>query len=256
MPFQARPWVLGHSARATLLLVGLLAGVALFPVNQHAFGAETTPSPLVPPGKGVFLVASPNLADPNFRQTVILICEHGPDGTLGVVVNRPTNLLLSEVLPTVAVLKGTTYFLYSGGPVQPGGILILFRVTREPTRTRRVMEGVYLGADLNALDRVITRPQPTETFRAFAGYAGWAPGQLEFEMTMGSWATVRADSASIFDKDPADLWSDLVEVLRAPRTIRFASVPGARRVSDTDLLSVSSEFHVGSARERMSMGAP
>jgi putative transcriptional regulator len=175
--------------------------------------------------KGMFLIASPKLADPNFHHTIVLLCEHGSEGTLGVIINRPTEVLLSEALPDLSVLKGTSYRLFWGGPVQPTGILMLFRVKQTPSGTRSVLDGIYLGGNLQALERVITHPEPTETFRAYAGYAGWAPGQLEFEMTLGSWAIVPADSAIIFDKDPGDLWQDLVESLTRPRVIHHLGPP-------------------------------
>jgi putative transcriptional regulator len=171
--------------------------------------------------KGIFLIASPNLMDPNFRHTVILVCEHNQEqGPLGLIVNRPTEVLLSEALPQIPVLKATSYQVFWGGPVQQHSILMLFRLTKPPDEPKEVMSGVYLGAGPDTLSQVITKPDPTETFRAFAGYAGWAPGQLEFEMSSGSWAIVGADAASIFDKDPGTLWVDMVEKLRAPRVIR------------------------------------
>jgi putative transcriptional regulator len=170
--------------------------------------------------KGVLLVAHPSLVDPNFRQTVVLVCEHGAEGTLGVVINRPTPLLLSEALPGVSVLKGTSYVLFAGGPVQPDGILMLFRMTEAPDQLKKVLDHVYLGLNRDILERVITKPNPTETFRAYAGYAGWAPGQLEFEMAMGSWAVTPADPSSIFDKAPETLWDEMIESVRAPRVIR------------------------------------
>jgi putative transcriptional regulator len=169
--------------------------------------------------KGVLLVAHPSLADPNFRETVVLICEHGAEGTLGLILNRPTRLLLSEALPGLSILKGTSYVLFEGGPVQPDGILMLFRLVDHPGPLRNIVENVYLGLSTEALERVITTPHPTETFRAYAGYAGWAPGQLEFEMAMGSWAVVPADSSSIFDKAPETIWAEMIESLQAPRVI-------------------------------------
>ena len=170
--------------------------------------------------KGVLLVAHPSLMDPNFQQTVVLVCEHGADGTLGVIINRPTAVPLSEALPSVSVLKGTSYVLFAGGPVQPDGILMLFRVVEVPDQLRKVLDRVYLGLSREVLERVITKPNPTETFRAYAGYAGWAPGQVEFEMAMGSWAVVSADPSSIFDKAPETLWEEMVEAIQAPRVIR------------------------------------
>jgi putative transcriptional regulator len=169
--------------------------------------------------KGVLLVAHPSLTDPNFRQTVVLVCEHNAEGTLGVIINRPTLVLLSEALPSVSVLKGTSYVLFAGGPVQPDGIVMLFRVAETPEQLRKVLDHVYLGLSREILEQVITKPSPTETFRAYAGYAGWAPGQLEFEMAMGSWAVVPADPASIFDKAPETLWTEMIEALQAPRVI-------------------------------------
>ncbi len=171
--------------------------------------------------KGVLLVAHPSLTDPNFQQTVVLICEHEAEGTLGVIINRPTAVPLSEALPNVSVLKGTSYVLFAGGPVQPDGILMLFRIVEAPERMKKVIERVYLGLHQETLERVITKPQPTETFRAYAGYTGWAPGQLEFEMAMGSWAVVPADPTSIFDKAPETLWAEMVEAIQAPRVIRL-----------------------------------
>lgn len=207
-------------------------------VSSEAGGFVVPAAPLGI-GKGVFLVASPTLLDQNFLQSVVLICEHGPEGTLGIIVNRPTDLLLSEALPQISVLRGTSYVLFAGGPVQPGGVLMLFRVTKAPQGARPVMEGIYFGGDLDTLTRVITQPQPTETFRAFAGYAGWAPGQLEAELASGSWGVVQADSFSIFDKDPAYLWGDLVEALRTPGPIRssvIAAPPSWQSVKGPSLL--------------------
>lgn len=181
---------------------------------------ERVPGMMPPIGKGVFLVASPNLIDPNFRQTVVLIFEYGPEGTIGVIVNRPTGFLLSEALPNFPMLRGTSHVIFFGGPVQPNGIHVLFRTGKQPPDTRQVLEGVYVGGNMEALERMITQPKPNETFRLYAGYAGWAPGQLEYEMARGSWATLPADSESIFDKEPTSLWPDSLTTLKGPRVIR------------------------------------
>jgi putative transcriptional regulator len=179
-------------------------------------GTEFSPSSV---GKGVLLVASPTLADPNFRQTVVLVIEHGPEGTVGLVLNRSTKALLSEAVPDVTVLKGTAYRLFAGGPVEPARLLLLFRIKEPPEDARQVFDGVYVGATHKILERIITRAKPTEPFRAFAGFAAWAPGQLKFEMLQGAWATLPPDSIDIFDKNTAALWPDCLSRLQAPRTI-------------------------------------
>ncbi len=150
----------------------------------------------VPLAKGVFLIAAPSLRDPNFRQTVVLLCEHGPEGALGVVVNRPTAMSVSEALPQVPVLEGQRH-----------------RLNRLPDNSHHVFDGVCLGGDMELVDRILTESQGREAFRAYVGYSGWGPGQLENEMKTGSWITIPADPNIVFDKDPLRIWPDIVSAL-------------------------------------------
>jgi putative transcriptional regulator len=198
---------------ASVLLGGLF--IVLHAVPAVAQG-EFAPSSVK---KGVLLVASPSLNDPNFRETVVLIVEHGSEGTLGLILNRSTKVLLSEALPDLTVLKGTSYRLFAGGPVQPTLLLLLFRLKDPPADARSVFDGVYVGGTPKVLEGIITRAKPTETFRVFAGFASWAPGQLGYEMLQGAWATLPPDSSDIFDKDSATLWQDCLSRLQAPRVI-------------------------------------
>lgn len=208
---------LNRMSGALVLARIVLTGAVLLGSPSWISAAEPEARP--PLKAGIFLVASPNLGDPNFRQTVVLICIYGPEGTLGVIVNRPTDLLLSEALPAMTALHGKPDVLYAGGPVQPNGLVVLFHVEREPADTRQVLQDVYMGGNIDTLARILSEPKANEAFRAYAGYAGWAPGQLEFEMAMGSWGIVPADAGSIFDKDPARLWDDLINALKTPQTI-------------------------------------
>ncbi len=198
---------------ASILLGGLLTILHAIPALA---GMEFEPSSVE---KGVLLVASPTLEDPNFRQSVVLVVDHGPGGTLGLILNRPTSVLLSGALPDLPVLKGTSYRLFVGGPVEPNRLLLLLRIKEPPPDARSVFDGVYVGVVSKVLERIITQAKPNETFRAFAGVAGWAPGQLAFEMLQGAWATLPPDSIDIFDKDPATLWPDCLRRLQAPRAI-------------------------------------
>ncbi|MGB4069286.1 MAG: YqgE/AlgH family protein [Nitrospira sp.] len=171
--------------------------------------------------KGILLVASPSLSDPNFHQTVLLIVEHGRGGTVGLILNRPTNVLVSEVLPDFTVLKRTTHRLFAGGPVELTQLVLLFRLTQLLPDTRQIVDGIYVGTP-RVLERIMTQPKSTETFRAFSGFAGWAPGQLEHEMLEGAWGVLPSNAFNIFDKDPATLWPDSIRRLQAPRTISIA----------------------------------
>ena len=196
---------------ASFLLGGLLTVLHAVPALAEK---EFSPSSVA---KGVLLVASPSLEDPNFRQAVVLVVEHGPEGTVGLILNRSTNVLLSKALPDITVLKGTSHRLFAGGPVAPDRLLLLFRLKEPPADARSVFDGVYVGGTSRVLERIITQAKPTETFRAFAGFASWAPRQLEAEMLLGAWAILPPDSSSIFDQDPATLWSDCLSRLQAPR---------------------------------------
>ena len=200
-------------AIANVLFGGLLSVLSALPALASM---EFAPSSV---GKGVLLVASPSLEDPNFRQAVVLVVEHGPEGTVGLILNRSTNVLLSKALPDITALKGTSYQLFAGGPVEPTRFLLLFRLKEPPTDARSVFDGVYLGRTSKVLESIITQAKPTETFRAFAGFSTWAPRQLEAEMRLGAWAILQPDSSSIFDKDPATLWSDCLSRLQRPRVI-------------------------------------
>src|SRR5689334_24759793 len=109
-----------------MAMLRLLIMLTLLHGTPAAAAPEFSPSSVE---RGVFLVASPSLNDPNFRQTVVLVLEHGPEGTLGVILNRTTEVLLSEALPDVGALKGTTHRLFAGGPVQLNIMLLLSRLT-------------------------------------------------------------------------------------------------------------------------------
>ena len=212
--YSSAPGLTGaRRVMASFLLGGLWTVLHALPALA---GTEFSPSSV---GKGVLLVASPSLEDPNFRQAVVLVVEHGSEGTVGLILNRSTNVLLSKALPGITVLKGTSHRLFAGGPVEPTRFLLLFRLKEPPADARLVFDGVYLARTPKVLERIITKAKPTETFRAFAGFAAWAPRQLEIEMHLGAWAILPADSIGIFDKDPAVLWSDCLSLLQAPRVI-------------------------------------
>jgi putative transcriptional regulator len=162
-------------------------------------------------GKGMFLIATPSLRDPNFRQTVILLCEHGPDGALGVVLNRPTEMNITEVLPQMPVLEGQAHRVFCGGPVQKDSLLVLYHLNEEVEDTHAVLDGVYLGGNTETLKRILEVPAEEESFRAYMGYSGWGPGQLENEMKSGSWLTMPAKPNLVFDNDSLGLWAEILQ---------------------------------------------
>jgi len=154
--------------------------------------------------RGQLLVAGPTLLDPNFRRTVVLVCEHSEEGALGLIVNRATSLEAAEAVPELAEILGDGARLWSGGPVQPQSIVLLADFDEEPEETLMVVGAVGLvlqGADLEDLD---LGPRGA---RAFLGYAGWGPGQLESELERDDWIVVEAEPDDAFADDADGLWA-------------------------------------------------
>ncbi|TKS59872.1 MAG: hypothetical protein EWM73_03241 [Nitrospira sp.] len=135
---------------ARKIIASFLLGALLTVLHAVPALASTEFSPLSVK-KGVLLVASPSLDDPSFRQAVVLVVEHGPEGTVGLILNRSTKVLLSEALPDITVLKKTTYRLFAGGPVEPSRLVLLFRLKEPPADARSVFDGVYVGGTPNGL---------------------------------------------------------------------------------------------------------
>lgn len=200
-----------HIVWAVLLLGTMMA----MPASSASAQQQFVPSPVQ---KGSLLIASPSLSDPNFTHTVLFILEHGQSGTIGLVLNRPTDVLLAEVLQDLPALKQTNHRLFGGGPVGRTQLVLLFRLKQFLPDARHITNGIYVGTPM-VLERVIAGLKPNEAFRAFAGFAGWAPGQLESEMREGSWGVLSSSTFDIFDKNPETFWSDGIGVLQAPRTI-------------------------------------
>jgi putative transcriptional regulator len=162
------------------------------------------------PGRGKFLIAARKLIDPNFSETVVLLIDYGSHGAMGVVINRPTPIKLSEVLPDIKGLKDRSDFLYIGGPVQRDRLMLMVKSPHRPKEGLAILEDIYIGAKPEVLQEMIDRSDPKERFRAFAGYAGWSPDQLDREVARGDWHILRADPVTIFDKDRSKIWPDLI----------------------------------------------
>jgi len=173
--------------------------------------------------KGAFLVASPHLRDPNFCQTVVLLCEHGPGGSLGLVVNRRTEHHVMEILPNTTGLHEKTGLVYSGGPVQKDNLLILHRVSGNIPEAQPIFDGVCLGGDLVALEQFSTQDDG-DLVRIFMGYAGWAAGQLQAELMTGSWLVLPADLKLVFARDPAQVWPFILRSLGGTMSF-YATMP-------------------------------
>src|ERR1700686_3993011 len=109
----------------------------------------------------------------------------GAEGALGVGGNRPTGMSVSEALPQVPILEGQRHVLFAGGPVQTNQVMMLYRLDQLPENSHHVFDGICLGGDTDLVDRILTTSEGREAFRAYIGYSGWGPGQLESELQTG-----------------------------------------------------------------------
>lgn len=160
---------------------------------------------LPPPAGGRLLVATPLLGDPHFARSVVYLLEHDEDGTVGVIVNRPSRTPVGHVLPAWQDAVCGPGVVFGGGPVQPDGALCLGRFERElPEDVRRVVDGVCtvnLDGDPDAI------AEGTSRLRVFAGHAGWSGGQLADEIEQGAWWVVPGGTEDLFSEEPSPLWS-------------------------------------------------
>jgi putative transcriptional regulator len=164
---------------------------------------------------GLLLVATPLLEDPNFRRSVVLVVEHDMEGgTLGVVLNRPTEVPVDRVLPPWAELVTGPSVVFQGGPVALDNALALARLPGEdePLGWRALDGGSEVArvglVDLDAPPALLA-PELLQ-LRVFAGYAGWSAGQLRTEIEEGAWYLVPAEAGDVFAGDPDGLWRQVL----------------------------------------------
>jgi len=167
------------------------------------------------PKAGRLLVATPLLGDPNFRRTVVLVVEHEDvQGTLGVVLNRPTTIGVDQVLDQWTEHATEPSVVFRGGPVAPNSALALAMIPgKDEPVGWRALDGAPALARLGLLD-LDTPPRllapDITSLRVYAGYAGWSPGQLEAEIEEGAWYVLTAQPGDVFAPDPDRLWRQVL----------------------------------------------
>jgi putative transcriptional regulator len=180
------------------------------------------------PCAGRLLVAAPALGDPNFVRSVVLLLEHNEQGSLGVILNRPTDLSVADVLDAWSALASEPDVVFQGGPVGLDGALALAALgdrarvgppdRAEPPGWRQVYGDLGL-VDLDAEPAALAAR--LGSLRIFAGYAGWGPGQLEVELAQDAWYVVDSEPGDAFSPQPERLWGDVLR--RQPGDIAFVA---------------------------------
>jgi len=179
--------------------LGVAAGLVAAPLEAQTIG------------NGTLLVASPQLSDVNFARSVVLVLRHDDQGTIGVMLNRPTNLVPATVFPELAEGIGSyAGHLYRGGPIAASRVIYLVRGLAAATvNGPEVLDKVFLSIDDASLPDMVRLADGTNELRLYAGHAAWNPGQLQAEVSAGGWQIVRATPELVFDEDPSNLWMEL-----------------------------------------------
>ncbi|HEX6465124.1 MAG TPA: YqgE/AlgH family protein [Vicinamibacterales bacterium] len=174
------------------------------------------------PFRAALLLSMPQLQDPNFARTVVLLCDYAPEGAFGLVINRPTDVAATTMVRLdPPVVKGNDMPLWIGGPVDPQRGWIL--TAAEPaSEFKCIREGLYLSTS-PALLREVLEARPAPRARVLAGYAGWGPGQLDEELAQSAWLMGDVDLDIVFEVPAPAMWETAIRRLGAdPSTLTMS----------------------------------
>jgi putative transcriptional regulator len=189
-----------HRAKPFRAEIGTLPAVFLPVQSKNAKDLAT----------GKLLVASRDLADPNFAQTVVLLVHYDTQGVVGLILNRRTGVPLSRVLEDLKPAKDRSDAVYLGGPVETPLVLALFQSPAKIEGAERVFGGVYLISTKILFEETISAKPDPGVFHVYLGYAGWTADQLRREVELGAWFIFPEDASTVFNSHPDSLWSEMI----------------------------------------------
>ncbi|HQV37576.1 MAG: YqgE/AlgH family protein [Flavobacteriales bacterium] len=179
------------------------------------------PNPL-PPAPGTLLVSGPYLADPYFRRSVVLLCMHDDEGSFGLVLNRPIDMAVSDLMedmPTVPSSVGI------GGPVQSGNLFYLHTLGPRIEGSMKVVDDIHMGGDYDQLKAMLSAaPKLAKHVRFFVGYSGWGADQLNTEIEQRSWLIHPADKRVVMNSRTENLWANTLRTM-GPAYAPLANFP-------------------------------
>ena len=161
------------------------------------------------PEKGKILISEPFLNDPNFKRTIILLTEHGSEGSVGFILNKPTEIKLNDALENYADFDSPIYY---GGPVQLNTLQFIHKAGDIIEGSIEIVPGLYWGGSFESLrEKIEIGMLKPDDFRFFIGYSGWDEGQLMEEMKINSWIVADTKIDDIFSDEPDNLWRDILK---------------------------------------------
>lgn len=161
------------------------------------------------PAKGKILISEPFLNDPNFKRTIILLTEHSEEGSVGFVLNKPTEYNISQVIEDFPDFNSIVYY---GGPVQLNTLQFLYRGENIIDNSIEITPGLYWGGSFDILKTLIeSHAVSPSDFRFFLGYSGWNEGQIDEEIGINSWIVTKTSIDNIFSDEPDKLWREILK---------------------------------------------
>ena len=161
------------------------------------------------PTAGRLLVSEPSLQDFYFRKAVILLAEHSDDGSFGLILNKPVEVKLNEVVTDFPEFPAR---IFLGGPVKTDSLFFIHTCPDKISESMKIMNGIYWGGDIDQVHELIRQGLITPgEIRFFIGYSGWAPNQLQEEMKRSSWVVSSARPDQLINDQPEDLWASLMK---------------------------------------------
>jgi putative transcriptional regulator len=154
----------------------------------------------------ILITARDELPDPNFADSTVLVMNDLGPAPVGIIINRPTRIAVSQLFPELTRLALLHDKVYFGGPVEVDTVWFLFRASSPPEHAIKACDDVYVSTSRDVLLKLLRRERPMEGLRIFIGHSGWAPGQLEEEIGNGDWTMKRAEAGMIFDQKAEHPW--------------------------------------------------
>lgn len=178
---------------------------------------------------GHLLLAEPFMVDPNFKRSVILLCEHNQDdGTIGFILNKPINMNIDELVADFPEFESEVYY---GGPVATDTIHYIHNVGNLLENSVEVVRGVYWGGDFDKLKFLIeSKLVLPDNIRFFVGYSGWSSGQLQDELSYGSWLVSDMHPNYAFKSKPSKLWMEVMHNKGNPYSV-IAQMPNSNSLN-------------------------
>jgi putative transcriptional regulator len=211
-------------------------------------------------GKTFFLVARPELREPIFKESVVLRLPSsvgvGEGLVVGLILNKPARVALSDIFPDDQALQNRSETVYFGGPVEPWAPGVILRSSEPITKAALLFGDIYVSFDPDFIRELLKETEKTRDLRLFVGRSQWAPAQLQNEMAMGAWYSVRAETNLIFSATTQYLWRKLLDRAEPVPVAKVADVHVPMSQLGLDAKSKACALSIYDGQQRLIESSP